>query len=160
MYRFTSGPSFLKAQFLFWKHNRENIVVQRSSSESAKIDSATSLCLTSPFVKQIAITKHDVLNPHLTNGLSHPYQLDESTFIFRGIRSIFSFLFHFSMNIISANRIASDETPLYVASRRVLRRHIWGYSVCLCPVKRTPDFYGLRANRSRITKRHALAVGD
>ena len=22
--------------------------------------------------------------------------------------------------------------------RRVLRRHIWGYSVCLCPIKRTP----------------------
>ena len=22
--------------------------------------------------------------------------------------------------------------------RRVLRRHIWGYSVCLCPIKGTP----------------------
>ena len=22
--------------------------------------------------------------------------------------------------------------------RRVLWRHIWGYSICLCPVKRTP----------------------
>ena len=22
--------------------------------------------------------------------------------------------------------------------RRVLRRHIWGYSVCLCPIKETP----------------------
>ena len=28
--------------------------------------------------------------------------------------------------------------------RRVLRRHIWGYSVCLCPIKRTPDLYGFR----------------
>ena len=28
--------------------------------------------------------------------------------------------------------------------RRVLRRHIWGYFVCLCPIKRTPGVYGLR----------------
>ena len=31
-------------------------------------------------------------NPYLTNVFSHPYQLDESTFIFRGVRSDF-FLF-------------------------------------------------------------------
>ena len=34
-------------------------------------------------------------NPLVTNGLSHPYQLDESSLTFRGIRSNFSFLFHF-----------------------------------------------------------------
>ena len=28
--------------------------------------------------------------------------------------------------------------------RRVLRHHIWGYSVCLCPIKRMPDLYGLK----------------
>ena len=28
-------------------------------------------------------------NPYLTNVFSHPYQLDESTFIFRGVRSDF-----------------------------------------------------------------------
>ena len=39
-------------------------------------------------------------NPLMTNGFSHPYHLDESTFIFRGIRSIFSFLFHFSMKFM------------------------------------------------------------
>ena len=27
---------------------------------------------------------------------------------------------------------------------RVLLRHICGYSVCLCPIKRTPDLYGLK----------------
>ena len=27
---------------------------------------------------------------------------------------------------------------------RVLRRHIWSYSVCLCPIKRTLGLYGLR----------------
>ena len=65
----------------------------------------------------------------MTNGHSHPYQMGEPTFNFRGIRSDFSF--HFSMKFISANRIA------------LLRRHIWGYSVCLCPIKRTQSLYGL-----------------
>ena len=27
--------------------------------------------------------------------------------------------------------------------RRVLRRYIWGCSVCICPIKRTPGLYGL-----------------
>ena len=40
------------------------------------------------------------VNPLVTNRLSHPYHLDESTFIFRGFGSdFFSFLFHFSMKI-------------------------------------------------------------
>ena len=34
--------------------------------------------------------EHDV-NPLVTNGLSHPYHLDESISIFRGIRDIFLF---------------------------------------------------------------------
>ena len=55
-------------------------------------------------------------NPLVTNGLSHPYHLDESTFIFRGIGSIFSFLFHFPMKIMSANRIALDGTLHFAAS--------------------------------------------
>ena len=49
----------------------------------------------------------------MTNELSHPYHLDESIFVFR---SIFSFLFHFSMKIMSANRIAPDGTPRSAAS--------------------------------------------
>ena len=50
---------------------------------------------------------HDYrLKLHVVNGFSHPYPLDESIFIFRGIRSNFSFLFHFSIKIMSANRIA------------------------------------------------------
>ena len=55
-----------------------------------------------------------------SNIRSYPYNLDESTFIFRGIGSDISFLFHFSM-----------------------KRHIWGYSVCLCPIKKTPGLYGI-----------------
>ena len=55
-------------------------------------------------------------NPLVRNGFFHPYHLDESTFIFRDIRSDFSFLFHFSMKIMSANRIAPDGTPRFSAS--------------------------------------------
>ena len=36
-----------------------------------------------------------LINPYLTNGYSHHYQLDESTFIFRGVRGDFYFLSHF-----------------------------------------------------------------
>ena len=43
------------------------------------------------------------VNPLLMNGISHRYHLDESTFIFRGIRSNFLFVFHFSMKFILAN---------------------------------------------------------
>ena len=48
------------------------------------------------FLSSLAKTK---INPLVTNELSHPYQMDESTFIFRGIRSDFSFLFHSLMKI-------------------------------------------------------------
>ena len=56
-------------------------------------------------------------NPLVTNGLSHPYHLDESIFVLRGFESIFSFLFHFSMKGKIANRIAPDGTPRIAASR-------------------------------------------
>ena len=51
-------------------------------------------------IKDGKFTSHetlDVFNPYLTNGFSHHYQLDESTFIFRGVRSDFLILFNFSM---------------------------------------------------------------
>ena len=34
--------------------------------------------------------------------------------------------------------------------RRVLRRHIWGYSVCLCPIKGTPGLNELSLGREEI----------
>ena len=52
----------------------------------------------------------------MTNGLPRRYHFDESTFVFRGIRSNFSILFHFSMKIKIANRIAPDGTPRFAAS--------------------------------------------
>ena len=44
--------------------------------------------------------------------LSHHYYLNESILTFKGIMSNFSFLFHFSMKFVKANRIAPDGTPL------------------------------------------------
>ena len=52
----------------------------------------------------------------MTNGISHPYNLDESTSILRDIRSNFSISFHFSMKNKIANRIAPDGTPRFAAS--------------------------------------------
>ena len=40
-------------------------------------------------------------NPLVTNGLSHPDRMDESTFIFRDIGNDFSSLFHFSIKFMS-----------------------------------------------------------
>ena len=51
------------------------------------------------------------INPYSTNGFFHHYQLDESTFIFRGVRSDFYFSSDFSMKFLCANRIAPDGTP-------------------------------------------------
>ena len=68
------------------------------------------------------------VSPYLTNGFSHHYQLDESTFIFRGVRCDFYFLSHFSMNFLCANSIAPNGTPR---------------SVCLCPTKEMPGLYEL-----------------
>ena len=56
----------------------------------------------------------------MTNGRSHDYHSEGPTFIIRGIGSDFSFLFHFSMKFLQANRIASDGTPRFVASHLVL----------------------------------------
>ena len=57
-----------------------------------------------------------LINPYLTNGLSHHYQLSESTFIFRGIRCDFYFLSYFSMKFLPANIIVPDGTPRSAAS--------------------------------------------
>ena len=62
------------------------------------------------------LLKNRQINPLVTNGFSHPYHLDESTFILRGFRGHVSFLFHFSMKIMSANRIAPDGKPRFAVS--------------------------------------------
>ena len=76
--------------------------------------------------------QHVNLNPHLLSGLFHPYQMDESISIFRGVWCMFSFLFHFEI------RIDIPEDP-----HRVLWRLIWVCTVCLCPKIGTLGYYGL-----------------
>ena len=46
--------------------------------------------------EKVPVKKRKIINPF--NELSHPYTLDESIFIFRGVKSNFSFLFNFTMN--------------------------------------------------------------
>ena len=58
-----------------------------------------------------------LLNQLVTNVFSHPYHLDESTLIFRSIGSDFSFLFHFPLKFMSANKKATDGTPRFAASQ-------------------------------------------
>ena len=41
--------------------------------------------------------------------------------------------------------------------RRVLRRHIWGYSVCLCPIKGTPGLNELIIKPAFLLKSRAIA---
>ena len=57
-----------------------------------------------------------MFNPLETNGLPHPYHLDECILILRIIRSNFSFLVHFSTKFLLANRIDSDCTARFAAS--------------------------------------------
>ena len=69
----------------------------------------------------------------MTNVLSHSYHLGDSTFIFMGIRSNFSFLFHFS------NRIAPDETPRFAPP------HLGLFCLPITHIKRTSCLYELKA---------------
>ena len=73
----------------------------------------------------------DNINPYVTNRRSTPYHLNESIFIFWGIRSNFSILFHFSMKIMSANRIAPDVTQRFAATHLGL--------FCLPPMSHKKD---------------------
>ena len=75
------------------------------------------------------------INPYLTNGFSHHYQLGGSTFIFRGIRSELYFLSHLTMKFLCANRIAPDGTPQNVTS---------GAMLFACQTKRTPGLNELK----------------
>ena len=74
----------------------------------------------------------------MTNKLSHPYHLDESIFIFRRIRSEFSFSFYFSMKFFEANRIAPDGTPRFAVS------HLGKFCLPMSN-KKTPVLYGLKS---------------
>ena len=65
---------------------------------------------------------------HVTNGLSHPYHLDESTFSFRGIGNII----FISISFFDEIHVSKQNSPR------------WNAAFCLCPIKRTQGLYGLR----------------
>ena len=72
------------------------------------------------------------INSRVTNGLSHPYQLDESTYIFRGIGINFSL---FGENhVTKKNSSRWDAAFCGVTSGAIL---------FACPIKMTPGLYGL-----------------
>ena len=65
-----------------------------------------------------------VMNPYLTNGFFHHYQLGEFTFIFRGVRSDFYFFIAFFYE----NSLSKQNGPRWDS---LSAHHIWGYAVCL-----------------------------
>ena len=56
------------------------------------------------------------LNLYLPNGLSHPYQLDESILHLRGVWCNFSFLSYFWWKFMLANSVDLDQTPRSAAT--------------------------------------------
>ena len=71
---------------------------------------------------QIWSSRDSIFNPILRNGLSHTYQMDESTFTYICMGSGSDFYIFVSFcdeyhNYMSANRIAPDGTPRFAASR-------------------------------------------
>ena len=79
--------------------------------------------------KQITTIPSSIkLYPCLTNGFSHHYYLEESTFIFRGVRHDFYFFISFFDEISMCKQNIAPQM-----GRRVLRRHIWG---CANTIKR------------------------
>ena len=81
----------------------------------------------------------------MTNGLSHPYHLDESTFIFRGIGStVFLLLFFFSFS--DEVHLSKQNSPRWDAAFCGVAPG--SYSVCLCLIKRMPGLYEPRHEKT------------
>ena len=94
-----------KTQFIFAFSNKA--LPKMTDAAEAKVGAVKHLKIQIPSF---------TVNPYLTNGFSHHFRLGESTFIFRGDRSDFYFLSHFSMKFLCANRIAPDGMPRSAAS--------------------------------------------
>ena len=80
--------------------------------------------------------------PLVTNGLSNYCHLERPTFIIGSSRVSLFFYFHTNFWWKSCK-----QTELHKPGRRILRRHIYGYSVFLCPIKKKPCFYWVRGKR-------------
>ena len=57
-----------------------------------------------------ALSSVNWLNPYLPDGLSHPYQLDDSMFHLKGVWCTFSFLSYFWQKFQWANSVDPDQT--------------------------------------------------
>ena len=68
-----------------------------------------------------------LLNPLVTNGLSSPYQLDESTSIFRGTLSDFFLFFNFD-----ENHLSKQNSPRLDAASCSVSIHEKYACVCWC----------------------------
>ena len=86
-------------------------------------------------------------NPNLPNGLSHPYQLNESIFHFWCIFFIF-IIFLIEIPVSKQCRPWSDAL-------------IWVCTICLCPKNGTPGLYGLiRFGLQRKTKQKKFLLAN
>ena len=72
----------------------------------------------------IEVSYKSIFTPLMTNGLSHPYHLDESTFIFRGTGSIF-FSFFDENHVSKQNSQRWDAAFCSPMSRKKDVRLIW-----------------------------------
>ena len=81
------------------------------------------------------------------NVVSHHYQLGESTFILRGVRSDLYFLSRFTMKFLSANRIAPDGT---------LRSAVSHLGLCYLPMFLKKDVRLKLVNSSSICTKYRL----
>ena len=65
-----------------------------------------------------------LVNPYLTNGFSHHYHLGQSTFIIRGIRSDFEFLFFDEIPLSKQNSPRWDAAFCGVTSGAILFAYV------------------------------------
>ena len=73
------------------------------------------------------------VNPLVTNGIAHPYPIDESFFFLRGTRSNFSVLFHF----YDENHVSKQNSPRWDAAS-----HLGLFGLPMSH-KKTPGLYRL-----------------
>ena len=74
---------------------------------------------------------HDI-NPFMTNGFTHHYHLGKSTFIFRGIRSIFFLLFiHYENSLSKQYSPRWDATLCGVTSGAMLFAYVNLFSLLM-----------------------------
>ena len=62
-----------------------------------------------------AVRLANAVNLYLTNGFSHHYQLDESTFILRGVKSGFYFFYFFLISFFDEIFLCKQDSPRWAS---------------------------------------------